>query len=164
MKEIEISGSMPYCSPQLNEVQFGFGSSDIRIMACPGEINSYEILIYECVGEDKDYEEKEILKITIPLTKKEFGVAMDSSIEDIEFIDDIDGLVFKRVARDIFSFFIQSLLEREFIDNTIMSERFATEWAQYIKYLIQMKMDGKTIAPYHYGYEPESNQENSTEK
>ena len=111
--------------------------------------------------------EEVFFSFQFPLTAEEFDAAWYHSMEDFMFVDDIDSLVVKRVTRDILTFFLMSLGKGYYDEWNDMDNSYKKEWEAYAKYLIHERMEGRTIAGYHPGYEPEDdlkqNEENKSE-
>ena len=131
-----------------NGVKFSFLNDEFGIFAWPGEENEYEISF------QKRYEdgEEEIFALKFKLTDEEYDAAMDSSIEDWMFVENVDGMVSKRVAKDIFSKMLKSLNKP--LGYEKITRKYYKEWEEYAKYLIHERMEGRTIAPYEPGFEP----------
>ena len=142
-----------------NNVEFYIGSECISISAEPGEKDCYEITIMRI---SDDHGEEVILSFQFLLTEEEFDAAWYHSLEDFMFVDDIDSLVAKRVARDLFSFLLMSLGTDSNSGGYDMEYRYKKEWEDYFKYLLHERMEDRTIAEYHAGFEPENNIEPNT--
>lgn len=140
------------CYRGSNEVEFYIGSECINIIAGPGEKDCYEITMMRTTDQNG---EEVFFSYQFPLTKEEFDAAWYHSMEDFMFVDEIDSLVAKRVARDLFSFLLMSLGTESNSGGDDMDDRYMKEWESYCKYLLHERMEGRTIAAYHPGFEPE---------
>lgn len=165
MKEFIIGvDSIASISMGGNYLQLYLGSDSIEVCAGPGESNCYEITLMRTSEESG---EEVFFSFQFPLTAEEFDAAWYHSMEDFMFVDDIDSLVVKRVTRDILTFFLMSLGKGYYDEWNDMDNSYKKEWEAYAKYLIHERMEGRTIAGYHPGYEPEDdlkqNEENKSE-
>lgn len=139
-----------------NNVELYIGAECLSISAQPGEKNSYEVTVLRI---SEEHGEEVVLSFQFLLTKEEFDAAWEYSMEDFMFVDNIDSLVAKRVARDLFTFLLMSLGTDSSSGGCEMEQRYIKEWEDYFKYLLHERMEGRTIADYHAGFEPENNVE-----
>ena len=138
--------------PGYGNVEFYIGTQRMNIFAGPGEKNNFSIHILSYGGED-GCDETVVFDYTIALTDKEYAAAMDSTFEDGIFVDNVDSLVAKRVAKDIFS---TLLLTMGNPDGEPLEDRHRVEWKCYALYLIHERMAGRPIASYEPGFEPDN--------
>lgn len=148
---MEENKTIAICSCGGNNVTFYIVDDGYAIHAEPGELNSYEISI-EKVYDDG---EETIFMYRFVLTEEEFKAALDSSYEDWMFVEDVDSLVSKRAARDIFKHMIKATHKQ--YGHVEIDKELCEKWEKYAKYLIHERMEGRTIAAYHPGFEPEDN-------
>lgn len=147
------------CAHGGNNVEFMIGNQCMNIYAGPGEDLSFEIffITYFRKTEDEAEDEYEVFNLEFPLAKDEFDAAIDSSMEDFIFKENVDSLVAQRVAKDVFSSLLAGVLMGE--GSISSDDKIVREWEAYAKYLIHERMAGRTIAEYESGFEPENEEQ-----
>ena len=136
------------CQNLGDSIKFSLGSEVFEIRAEPSEHTEYEICLLKQASEGDGSEV--LFNINIELTPEEYSVAVSSSINDRSiFMDNIDGLMSQRVARDLFTYFLLSVAVKSFNDR--MNKIHFTEWGNYLKYLIHERMEGRSISVYNNG-------------
>ena len=121
-----------YCEED-NGVMFYLGALCFGIHATPKTGRKYAITIFRM---NEDIVDEEMLTIDFKLTKEEYATARRLFNSMPDSTTPISVCVAKRVARDIFTFFLMSL-NCEVGD---MEERYNKEWEDYTKELIHEHM------------------------
>lgn len=129
--------------------EFSIGAEPLNIYAGPAEDNCYKISI--CRNCDEE-DEIILFEYRFPLTEEDYDHAYWHSLHDFMIFDDaIDYMMAKRVAKDLFQFWLCSLDMEDYEENS-MDSKYTKEWEAYyyqllherIEYLTKTDADGTT--------------------
>lgn len=147
------------CFAYTNSVHFSIGKQQFTIYSGTTDNQKYELIFYSYNTEEPD-DENVLFDYSFELTPEEWNAAIESTLEDWMFTENVDSLIVKRVAKDIFSTLLVQLgtgIEKNFED------RLRAEWKAYALYLIRERLAGRLIASYLPGFEPKKETESSND-
>lgn len=158
MEDKDIIGYGPLCeiSRGGNCVEIHIGNGCFWVYAQPGDKNEFSITISLEEDMEAEGDGTVVFEHIIHLTDEEYDAALESSIEDFLFQDDVDSLVAQRVAKGLFGFILRSLDKPRYYGEEAFSipDKTIDGWEKYAKEHIHKRMRGELISDYIPGYEP----------